>query len=186
MEGGSPTSSLLEKNSTSLDSYAKNSLNFQVEKYRNSFFLAFFFLGVFNNNGYVLVQAGSSSLADTFDKKDFMGIFQFAMTTFSFLTRYVNGTLLVNIRHMKRFTMVVILAIIAFLLISLASFKGDNKEESFFYVAIFASILIGISSSMGEATFLGYCNGFPSHVVGFVSSGTGCAGLTGTGTLLLL
>lgn len=31
---------------------------------------------------------------------------------------------------------------------------------------------------MGEATFLGCLKGFPSHLVGFVSSGTGFAGIT--------
>jgi len=39
---------------------------------------------------------------------------------------------------------------------------------------------------MGEATFLGFTKGFPHHVVGFVSSGTGFAGISGTCTLLLL
>ena len=47
-----------------------------------------------------------------------------------------------------------------------------------------ASCLIGIATGLGEATFLGFLNGYPSHTVGYVSSGTGFAGLFGTGTLL--
>ena len=39
---------------------------------------------------------------------------------------------------------------------------------------------------MGEATFLGMLKGFPSHLVGFVSSGTGFAGISGSGTILIL
>jgi len=39
---------------------------------------------------------------------------------------------------------------------------------------------------MGEATFLGFIKGYPSHVVGFVSSGTGFAGISSTSTLLIL
>ena len=46
--------------------------------------------------------------------------------------------------------------------------------------------MIGMSSSMGEATFLGFTKGFPTHVVGYVSSGTGFAGISGTLTLLVL
>lgn len=39
---------------------------------------------------------------------------------------------------------------------------------------------------MGEATFLGFLKGYPSPTVGYVSSGTGFAGISGTVTLLLL
>ena len=80
------------------------------------------------------------------------------------------------------------------MLISLASYKayigneshGEVDNSGFFWVAIFASVLTGMGQAMGEATFLGFCNKFPSHVVGYVSSGTGCAGLTATGTLFVL
>jgi len=65
----------LKNESSTVDQYTKNSLNFRVEHYKCHFFTAFFLLGIFNNNGYVLVQAGASSLAKTFDKQDFMGMF---------------------------------------------------------------------------------------------------------------
>lgn len=110
------------------------------------------------------------------------------MTGVSFFTRFANGTILVNIKYMTRFWLATGFGLSAFLIISLASYQGtkDEVEQSWFYVAIFASVLIGLSSAMGESTFLAFCNKFPSHVVGYVSSGTGCAGLTGSGTVLLL
>jgi hypothetical protein len=152
---------------------------------------AFFLIGVFNNNGFVLVLTGASSLAETFGKSDFMGAFVFTMTGISLLTRFANGTIFVNIRHYDRFLIAAGLGISAFFLISFASYKGDHHNpgqdmSGYFGLAVLASVLVGMSSSMGEATFLGYCSGFPGHVVGYVSSGTGCAGLTGTGGLLLL
>ena len=55
-----------------------------------------------------------------------------------------------------------------------------------FYLALFASVLTGISIGMGEATFLGFLKGFPSYTVGYVSSGTGFAGISGTFSLLAL
>ena len=61
-----------------------------------------------------------------------------------------------------------------------------QNNDNYFYLAIFASVLVGIASSVGEATFLGFTNLFPSHTVGFVSSGTGFAGISGTMTLLIL
>lgn len=110
------------------------------------------------------------------------------MTGIGIISRYVNASLLVNIKHMNRFWIVIILCFIALILISMASYKGYQGETSieWFYLAIFASVLIGISHSLGEATFLGFCNVFPKYVVGFVSSGTGCAGLTGIGSLFFL
>ena len=109
------------------------------------------------------------------------------MSTVSLLMRYVNGTCLVNIKHLTRFYAVTCLGVTAFCLVAIACYEGDNGgSDSFFFVALFSSVLVGMSSSMGEATFLGYCKEFPHHVVGFVSSGTGFAGISGTGTLLVL
>ena len=113
------------------------------------------------------------------------------MTTFSILTRVANGTCLVNVPHMTRITVVSLLAVTSFALIALASFNAPDPSEKdppifWFIVAVLASCLIGISCGMGEATFLGFLKGYPSHTVGYVSSGTGFAGLSGTGTLLVL
>ena len=152
------------------------------------FFAAFFLIGVFNNNGYVLVQAGASSLAESFKQQDFMGAFQFAMTGIGFCSRFLNGTVLVNIKHMIRFWMSTLLALTAFCLVALSAYKGTQSDDAsigWFYLAVFAAVLVGMSQAMGEACFLGFCSLYPSHVVGFVSSGTGCAGLTGSGSLLL-
>lgn len=113
------------------------------------------------------------------------------MTSFSILTRIANGTCLVNVPHMTRIRIVTILAITALSLISLASFHApppDSKDHSkfWFVVAVLSSCLVGIAGGMGEATFLGFLKGYPAHTVGFVSSGTGFAGISGTLMLLSL
>jgi len=77
-----------------------------------------------------------------------------------------------------------VLAILAFILVAWASFMSENP--AYFGMAVSACVFIGISCGLGEATFLGFLNGFPGHLVGYVSCGTGFAGLSGTGTLLLL
>ena len=113
------------------------------------------------------------------------------MTTFGMITKFANGTCLVNVPHMKRITIVSILMITSFTLISTASFHTPapdavNPPIFWFVMAICASCLIGIAGGMGEATNLGFLKGFPSHTVGFFSSGTGFAGISGTSTLLIL
>ena len=110
------------------------------------------------------------------------------MTFFSILTRVANGTVLVNVPHMKRIGYVSMLSIASFSLIAMASWNAGTAKDGaeWFVVAVMASCLIGIASGMGEATFLGFLKGYPSHTVGYVSSGTGFAGISGTMTLLML
>jgi len=45
-----------------------------VEK-KWSFFTALFVIGLFNNNGYVMVAAGAAALAKDFDKENLMPLF---------------------------------------------------------------------------------------------------------------
>ena len=71
----------------------------------------------------------------------------------------------------------------AFILISLAC--SGKSSPQMFHLAILASILIGFSQGFGEAVFLGFLKGFPSHMIGYTSSGTGAAGILATGFLLL-
>ena len=107
-----------------------------------------------------------------------MAVFQFAMTFIMMITRYCNGTIFVNLSHSIRFKIVVGLGITSFILLSIASHEATMGVEVFFFVAIVASMMMGVSMAMGEATFLGFLNGFPSFLVGFVSSGTGFAGIS--------
>lgn len=52
----------------------KKTLNYRVEHYGIRFALAFFLVGLFNNNGYVLLQAGASSLSKEFHQENYMPI----------------------------------------------------------------------------------------------------------------
>jgi hypothetical protein len=90
----------------------------------------------------------------------------------------------VNIKHIKRAVMVSVMAFLAFMMVSIASFQREN--EQYFYLAIAASVCVGFAQATGEATFLGYLKGFPSHLVGFVSRGTGFAGISANLILLSL
>ena len=69
---------------------------------------------------------------------------------------------------------------------SLAVASANNENHYYFYMSISATVFVGISVGMGEATFLGFLKGFPPHLVGYVSSGTGFAGISGTSILLIL
>ena len=70
------------------------------------------------------------------------------------------------------------------LIISLAC--TYNKNVASFYVSLVASVILGTVSAFGESTNLGFCKGFPSTVVGYFGSGTGFAGVFGSGFILIM
>ena len=73
---------------------------------------------------------------------------------------------------------------IGFIVISFAC--TYNTHEAAFYVSLVASVVLGTVSAFGESTTLGFCKGFPSSVVGYFGSGTGFAGVFGSGMILAL
>ena len=77
-----------------------------------------------------------------------------------------------------------ILMSIGFLTISFAC--TYNKYEASFWISLVSSVILGTVSAFGESTTLGFCKGFPSSVVGYFGSGTGFAGVFGSGIILLL
>jgi len=86
-------------------------------------------------------------------------------------------------KHLTRMLINTVLMALGFLLIGLAS-TYDTHIFSF-YLSLFASVILGVVSALGESTTLGFCKGFPSTVVGYFGSGTGFAGVFGAGIVLL-
>jgi CLN3 protein len=73
---------------------------------------------------------------------------------------------------------------IGFLIIAFVATFSHSKSA--FFIALISSVMLGISSALGEAINLGFIKGFPSEVIGYYGSGTGFAGIFGSGILLLL
>jgi battenin len=73
---------------------------------------------------------------------------------------------------------------LGFLIIALAC--TFSEYEASFFISLLASVILGTVSAFGESTTLGFCKGFPSSVVGYFGSGTGFAGVFGSGTILIL
>lgn len=162
---------------------AAPTLNEHAKKHTCQYFLAFFIVGIFNNNGYILVQAAAEDLANQFNQSSFMGAFLFVMILFGAISRYVHGRFFVNVKHTNRILIVTVFTILSFVMIAVAC--QETQIPWMFWVAVLASVFTGISQSFGEAVFLGFLKGFPSYMIGFVSTGTGGAGIFSTGSLLL-
>ena len=107
------------------------------------FFVCFFIVGIFNNNGYTLVQAAADDLATLFDQGSFMGVFLFVMILFGAISRVVHGRFFVRVKHMNRVLLVTMLTITSFVLIAVACI--EDTEPPMFWVAVLASVLTGMS-----------------------------------------
>lgn len=90
-----------------------------------------------------MVHAGSSSIAEAFGMKRYMGWFLFFMRGAGVASRIIHGAKCVNITHMNRVILCTVLGIFSFAGISLASANTDIL--AFFYVSIFCSIFMGVS-----------------------------------------
>lgn len=118
-------------------------LNEYAEKDTWKFFFAFFVVGIFNNNGYTLVQAAADDLATQFNRGSFMGVFLFLMILFGATSRYIHGRFFVRVRHTRRILIVTIFTIVSFILIAIACI--EDTLPAMFWVAVLASVLTGIS-----------------------------------------
>mmetsp|Transcript_27486 Transcript_27486/g.19862 ORF Transcript_27486/g.19862 Transcript_27486/m.19862 type:complete len:109 (+) Transcript_27486:234-560(+) len=61
-----------------------------------------------------------------------------------------------------------------------------STYEASFYVALIAATVQGSFSAIGETTILGFLKEMPGETIGYFGSGTGAAGISGSGLLLLL
>jgi hypothetical protein len=135
------------------------------------------------NTGFVMVGSAAEDLAVTFGKETFMPMFQLSEILFASLIQFVNSWLLIKIKHIHRLTFNAFYMLSAYLLITAVTIW---QFEAGFWIALVAALMHGTSAAFSESTVLGFMKGFPSRLVAPFSTGTGCAGVFGSGILLFL
>lgn len=139
----------------------------------------FWVLGLLNNTPGVVVGSAAKSISESFDKKGEIGLLYWANTALGLIVAILAGSLLLRFSTNKKMTAAFILSLSGIVITAIAT-----KQS--FYLAIGGILLIGMSSALGQATILGYGRFFNPLLVGGWSSGTGAAGIAGTGIYLLL
>jgi len=110
-----------------------------------------------------------------------MPLFQLCLIIFSAFTKLSNSKFLINYPHHKRFAYDSVWLLGAFLL---TGAMATWKFEAGFYIILVSAIMHGMGAAFSESTAYGWIKGFPGHMVGNFSSGTGMSGLLGTFCLL--
>jgi hypothetical protein len=102
------------------------------------------------------------------------------------MVRIINSKYLLKFEHMTKILWVSIAWTCGFLTF-FGSFQLVGVNDTLgFVISLFASIICGAFTSVGNSTIIGYMKAIPAEFVLGWSSGTGIAGITGSGTYLLL
>lgn len=103
-----------------------------------------------------------------------------------------NSICFLKISHRKRIIVMCWLNAIACVLYgnssnSLAVFSGFASNKKYgFYICLVASLVVGVCQALGEGVIISFTKKFDSRCITGWSSGTGLAGLLGSGAYLLL
>ncbi|CAK83473.1 unnamed protein product (macronuclear) [Paramecium tetraurelia] len=162
---------------------AETVLERDVQQNQMKYSIAMFLCGLINNTGYVLVATSAQSIAKHFDKESFMSAFNFSLIFLSIGMVFMNAKLFIKIQHKKRIYVAISLSAVSFIIIAVCT---TIEQDYAFYISLLGATLCGCMQSFGEATMLGYSKSFSSSLIGFWSSGTGFAGIFGSGFFLVL
>lgn len=151
-------------------------------KFKYGFWFLFFFMGLINNIGTVLILSGAQRLSREMGMNSLMGLYPIATIICSSAARLFNSKFLINISHKKRIIFLSFYLFTAYiaLFVILRLFKGTTEHQTLgFCLTLIPSFIIGTGYAFGESTILGYLKAFPKDLVGGWSSGTGLSGLIG-------
>ncbi len=108
------------------------------------------------------------------------------LTLFSSLVWVVNSRFLLHFRHMTKVVWVAVAWACGFLLFFGAFQLLGVNDTLGFVISLLASVVCGTFTSVGNSTIVGFMKAIPPENVLGWSSGTGIAGITGSGVYLLL
>ncbi|CAG5121414.1 unnamed protein product [Candidula unifasciata] len=135
-----------------------------------------FLMGAVNNLPYVVVNSAASTIAESFNEKNLVGVVFAANVALSVFVKSLNTFLLLKVSYGLR--------IIVNGCVMLAGLFGIAYAFNFGF-AIACIAVIGSTSAFGENVTLGFLLGFPGSLVNAWSSGTGMAGLLGSSLYVL-
>jgi len=175
----------MNDNNDSFSSTFKKTFTFDksVTYYRN--WCAFFLLGTINNLSYVVVNSSAQSLTDSFDSQtvsNLIGLVPAANVLAGVFARSLNTYLYDKVTTKGRVGANGLCMFAALGLLGIAATPGSIINH---YSACLAFITVmGGTCSFGESAIVGRIREYPAELVDGWSSGTGMAGVLGSGLYL--
>ena len=144
-------------------------------------FVLFFFIGIINHLGTILVMTGGRLLAFELKMDDYVTIYTSVATIFSVLTRIINSKLCLKVSYKKRVVIICFwmmagyLSMFAVLTLHKTILKKYNVLC--FILSFIPCFFLGSSYAFGESAMIAYLRLFPKTLIAGWSSGTGLSGL---------
>lgn len=104
---------------------------------------------------------------------------------FGGLVRILNSRFLLQYKHFTRVVWVCVAWIAGFVMFRFAYSLIGSQDTLGFALSLLSTVVIGSFTSIGDGAVIGFMKALPAENIAGWSSGTGIAGLTGTGFYLL-
>ena len=152
-------------------------------------FALFFFLGILNHLGTILVMTGGRLLTIELNMRPYVTIYTSIATIFSIITRMVNSKLCLKVSYKKRVLIICFWMMAGylsmFLVLTLHEYYLNEYNYLCFLLSFVPCFFLGSSYAFGEGAMLAYLRLFPKTLIGGWSSGTGVSGIISGGLNLL-
>ena len=143
-------------------------------------FSLFFFLGVLNHLGTILVMTGGRLLARKLEMNDYVPIYTSVSTVFSIIIRMLNSKLCLKVSYKKRVIIICFSNIFGYISMFgvLKLYEGplNDLKELCFALSFIPCFFLGASYAFGESAMIAYLRLFPKTLIAGWTSGTGVSG----------
>jgi len=144
-------------------------------------FVLFFFIGIINHLGTILVMTGGRLLAIELDMRDYLSIYTSVATIFSVCTRILNSKLCLKVSYKKRVVIICFWMMAGYLSMFAVLQLHETVLEDYnvlcFILSFIPCFFLGSSYAFGESAMIAYLRLFPKTLIAGWSSGTGLSGL---------
>ena len=143
-------------------------------------FTLFFFLGVLNHLGTILVMTGGRLLARQLDMNDYVPIYTSVSVLFSIVIRMINSKLCLKVSYKKRAIIICFSNILGYVsmfgVLKLHDGPLNSMKELCFALSFIPCFFLGASYAFGESAMIAYLRLFPKTLIAGWTSGTGVSG----------
>ena len=149
----------------------------------------FFFIGILNHLGTILVMTGGRLLTIELNMKPYVTIYTSVATIFSIFTRMVNSKLCLKVSYKKRVLIICFWMMLGYLSMFLVLTMHETILNGYnalcFVLSFVPCFFLGSSYAFGESAMIAYLRLFPKTLIAGWSSGTGVSGIISGGLNLL-
>ena len=144
-------------------------------------FTLFFFLGVLNHLGTILVMTGARLLANQLEMANLVPIYTSVSTIFNLAIRLLNSKLCLKVSYKKRVFIICFTNVFGYLtmfgVLKLHEGPLNGMNVLCFVLSFIPCFLLGASYAFGESAMIAYLRLFPKTLIAGWTSGTGVSGI---------